>query len=369
MKILVGMPAADSWGGPAACEPPFVDALRSLGVDVTEEVYVYGNKDRPTPLVERVRRVLKTAFRFRQILKNESFDIIHLNTSFDLKTLLRDTISLTIMRPGNAKLFLKIHGSEAEKMHDAGRTKRYLINYLRKRVHGLGLLSSEEKANFLHLGFSPEEAFIVKNAVTLDLSLSRNDGTDTKNNGDTVKILFVSRFIPTKGLIETIRACAILKRDGVHFKLSCVGDGEIRREAEETVTELGLSDNVSFTGYITESEVSANYLTNDIFVFPTRHIEGFPLVLFKAAAAGLPIVTTKIRAASDYLTDPENCLFTTGEVEDVAAKISILVNDPELRARMCEANLKFGETLRPENIAREYLTVYEKMLSAGRENG
>ena len=61
MKILIGMPSKDSWGGPIASEPPFVTALREAGVGVTEEVYVYGDKDKPTPFFERIRRVLKTA--------------------------------------------------------------------------------------------------------------------------------------------------------------------------------------------------------------------------------------------------------------------------------------------------------------------
>ena len=88
MKLLIGMPAEDSWGGPAACEPPFVEALCELGEDVTTETYVYGDKYRPTPILTRITRVLKTAFRFRRLLRESQFDLIHLNTAFDRKTIL-----------------------------------------------------------------------------------------------------------------------------------------------------------------------------------------------------------------------------------------------------------------------------------------
>ena len=101
MKILIGMPSADSWGGPAASEPPFVAALRKRGVEVREETYVYGDKEKPTAFFERVRRVLETAFRFRRITSRENFDLIHLNTAFDLKTLLRDSISIFLMKSKN----------------------------------------------------------------------------------------------------------------------------------------------------------------------------------------------------------------------------------------------------------------------------
>ena len=109
------MPAPDSWGGPAACEPPFVEALRDLGHDVATELYVYGDKDRPTPLLSRVSRVLRTAFRFRKRLNKGDFDLLHLNTAFDTRTILRDSASLFLMRPGRTKVFLKLHGSEAER--------------------------------------------------------------------------------------------------------------------------------------------------------------------------------------------------------------------------------------------------------------
>jgi len=43
MRVLVGMPDAATRGGPNACEPPFVEALRTLGVDVTEVTFVFGD--------------------------------------------------------------------------------------------------------------------------------------------------------------------------------------------------------------------------------------------------------------------------------------------------------------------------------------
>ena len=67
------MPAKDSWGGPASSEPPFVEALRKLNPDVTEAVYVYGDKEKPTPFLTRIRRVVQTAFLFRGILKKQKF--------------------------------------------------------------------------------------------------------------------------------------------------------------------------------------------------------------------------------------------------------------------------------------------------------
>ncbi len=361
MKILVGMPSKDSWGGPASSEPPFVDALRAAGADVADDVYVYGDKDKPTPLFERVRRVVKTANRFRKILKTRDFDVIHLNTAFDLKTILRDSFSIFRMRPGRAKIYFKLHGSEAERFRNANFIVKRLIDYLKNKVDGFGVHTREELANFAALGFDERKFHFVKNAVTIHADLPDGFARPQKDATDRFRLLFVSRFIPAKGLLETIRACAILRDRGLDLELYAVGDGETRKDGEILTADLNLSDRVVFTGYVPESEVTRHFFDSDIFVFPTRHPEGFPNVLFKAVAVGLPIVTTAIRAAADYLSEPSNCLYSTQDPENIAARIIELIENKSIREKMSEANLNLGKTLLPNEIAREFLEIYRKL--------
>lgn len=363
MKILVGMPSPDSWGGPISSEPPFVEALRKLGVNVMEEVYVYGDKDKPTPFFERIRRVLSTAFRFRKLLKSQSFDIIHFNTAFDTKTVLRDSISLFLMKP-KAKIFFKLHGSEAEKFENTNFLIKLLIKYIAKKVDGFGVHTREEKANFAKLGFDENKFYFVKNAITIHEKLDSTFSRPQKNSDEVFNFLFVSRFIPAKGLLETIRSCAIIRDKGFKFILHCVGDGEIRVEAEREVEKLNLQNSIKFTGYIPESEVTKYFFNSDLFIFPTRHAEGFPNVLFKAVAVGMPIVTTKIRAAADYLEENDNALFCTQEPEIIADKIIKLLENKELREWIITSNLSLGKTLLPEAIALEFIKIYESILKS-----
>jgi glycosyltransferase involved in cell wall biosynthesis len=360
MKILLAMPSKDSWGGPISSEPPFADALRNLGENVTEEVYVYGDKAKPTPILERVRRVLSTAFRFRKLLRTNDFDVIHFNTAFDLKTILRDSVSLFLMKP-KAKIFFKLHGSEAEKFTETNVVLQVLVNYLKRKVDAFGVHTSEEKANFRRLGFDEKRFFYVKNAVTIHEELADDFTREIKERDEVFNLLFVSRFIPAKGLLETIRACAIVSEKGFKFVLNCVGDGEVRVEAEREVERLNLQDVVKFTGYIMENEVAKHFFNSDLFVFPTRHTEGFPNVLFKAVAVGMSVITTKIRASADYLIENDNCLFCTQEPENIAEKIVELLENKQRRQSMSENNIKLGKTLLPEAIAKEFIEIYRKI--------
>jgi glycosyltransferase involved in cell wall biosynthesis len=99
-----------------------------------------------------------------------------------------------------------------------------------------------------------------------------------------------------------------------------------------------------------------------MLIFPTRHIEGFPLVIFKAVAVGMPVITTQIRAAADYLHEPENCLFCTQSPENIAEKVIELIENKDVREQMSANNINFGNTLSPRAIAEEYSAIYQRIL-------
>src|SRR5689334_13916375 len=165
------MPAEDSWGGPAASEPPFVEALRTAGIDVATETYVYGDKDKPTPLYSRLIRVIRTALRFRRRLRNESFDIIHLNTAFDKKTVLRDAVSILLMRPRGTRIFLKIHGSGAHEIPKSSLIFGSAVRYLTGHVDGLGVHTREEMLDLEAWGFGASRLYRVKNALDIEQAI------------------------------------------------------------------------------------------------------------------------------------------------------------------------------------------------------
>lgn len=356
------MPAPDSLGGPISSEPPFVDALRSKGLDVVAETYVYGDKLTPTPFFQRVNRVLRTAFRFRRLVRQHCPSLIFLNTAFDKKTILRDSASLFLMRPRNSKIFVKLHGSMAEDFTEARMPFRQLIRYLQKKIDAYGYHTREELEAFVNLGFDRRRFFPVRNALTIHDNFPADHARPQKEIDEIFELLFVARFVPTKGLIPTILACEELRKRGVRFRLTCVGDGEMFQEAKDTVGRLALGRVVTFTGHLPESEVTNELLKADIFVFPTSHAEGFPNALFKAVAVGLPIVTTKVRAAADYLSEPQNCFYCTTDPANIADRIEELIASKEVREEMADANLAYGRTLTPEEIADEFIAVFDKVL-------
>src|SRR5205085_1256152 len=369
LRVLMGMPEAASLGGPVACEPPFVAELRRLGVAVAEETYVYGERLEGTTLRQRISRVLRTARRLRRRLRNEPFDVLHLNSSFDARALLRDVTTLGMLRSLPAKVFIKFHGSDADLLRTSDPVLRRFTRTLLARTDGIGVLSSEEKENFVRAGVNERRVFVVKNVVTpIDEAAHEAPTTSLRErlhvSADTPLLLFIARFIPAKGLLDVIRACAILRARGESFKLLCVGDGPARREAEAEVARLQLDTHAQLFGYIPEAETRAFYCESTLLVFPTYHYEGFPMVIFKSLAASLPVITTRIRAARDYLREPDNCLWVAPrQPEQLARKIAHLLKQPDLRAKMSANNRALAAQFDARTVASEYVAVYNQLIS------
>lgn len=359
------MPDGKSLGGPAACEPPFVASLRAAGVEVAEETYVYGESLSGTGGAERVARVLRTARALRRRLRAAPFDVVHLNTSFDRRALLRDVPTLLALRRSGAKIFLKFHGSDASLFTTKNAAAAALRNALLKLADGFGVLSSEERDNFARGGADERRLFVVKNAVPTEGYAREEDFAARVGLPAGVPLLlFVARFIPAKGLLDVVRACAMLRGRGEEFALLCVGDGPARGEAEAEVSRLNLRERVRFFGYLPEREVRAFYANSAALVFPTYHYEGFPMVVFNSVAAGLPVVTTRIRAAADYLREPDNCLWVEPQNPALLAeRISDLLRRPQLRQAMSDNNRRLAREFDAATVAREYAEVYRQLVS------
>ncbi|HLL72097.1 MAG TPA: glycosyltransferase family 4 protein [Pyrinomonadaceae bacterium] len=368
VRVLMGMPDRESLGGPAACEPPFAAELRRLGAEVAEETYVYGEKLGRTTLAERVARVTRTARQLRRRLRASKFDIVHLNTSFDTMALMRDAATIRLLRPTRAKIFLKFHGSDAALFETRSPARRALVRFVLARADGIGLLSSEERENFARAGVDRRKLFVVKNVVagaddvaTQPSNLRAKLGVDA----ETPLLLFIARFIPAKGLSDVLDACAVLRDAGRAFELLCLGDGEARASAEASAARLKLNERVRFFGYVPEAETAEFYAGSTALVFPTYHYEGFPMVIFKSVAAGLPVITTRIRAAADYLSEPDNCLWVAPRnPQMLAEKIAYLLDRPDTRASMRRNNIELARAFTAAVVAPEYLEIYNQMVAA-----
>lgn len=154
-------------------------------------------------------------------------------------------------------------------------------------------------------------------------------------------ILFVGRLTVEKGLKYLLKAMAKVSSD---IKLKVVGDGPERVEDQELVSSLGLSDRVTFAGWLPYQKICPLYARCRFLVFPSVWPEPYGRTGPEAMMFQKPAIGFNAGAVPEWLKDGENgFLVGPGDAESLAEKMSCLWNDLELTKRLGQAGKVFIE--------------------------
>ncbi|MBC7074253.1 glycosyltransferase family 4 protein, partial [Candidatus Parcubacteria bacterium] len=187
-------------------------------------------------------------------------------------------------------------------------------------------------------------------------------------SNDKINILFVGRIEERKGLIYLLKAFAILQKKYKNIRLIIVGDGSEEMKCKEYVKKNQLKE-VYFEGKKTEKEIPIYYLSCDIFVAPSIYGESFGIVLLEAMAAKKPIVAFDIPGFSEVVEDKkESFLVEAKNVQKLAEKIGILIENENLRKEMGEMGWKKVQQYSWDKIGERILNFYQEILKLKKPN-
>ena len=145
-------------------------------------------------------------------------------------------------------------------------------------------------------------------------------------------------------------------------------DKVARQLAQRTDAELELEEAVRFTGVVTGEPKATLFDEADVFCLPTFYpLEGLPVVILEAMAAGLPVVSTERGAIPDVVRDGESgFLIPERNPRALAEALATLAHDPALRTAMGER----GRALQREHYtaARFAGRIAEVLLEPGSES-
>jgi glycosyltransferase involved in cell wall biosynthesis len=109
-----------------------------------------------------------------------------------------------------------------------------------------------------------------------------------------------------------------------------VGDGPMRGELERLAAGLGVGETVHFAGYQDRPEQFLRLM--DVFALTSR-MEGLPLAILEAWAAGLPVVASSVGGVPDLIDHGRNgLLFPSGDEAALTDQLGGLLDHP-IRAR------------------------------------
>jgi len=175
------------------------------------------------------------------------------------------------------------------------------------------------------------------------------------------QMLFVGRLVYQKGLDILIRALGELKNYSWHLKL--VGDGPHRPELESLARDMGITEKITFMGWMEKADLIHEYNIANLFVLPSRH-EGMPNVILEAMACGLPVIATSIAGNEELVLDGETGILVPSEDPlALSDTLTTLLPDFPLRRKMGMASReRVEESYTWEQVARSYLSILQEIV-------
>jgi glycosyltransferase involved in cell wall biosynthesis len=171
----------------------------------------------------------------------------------------------------------------------------------------------------------------------LDVSRFAPDGAVAAPGpaGDAPVIGTVAALRPEKNIARLLRACALLRRDGVPLRLAIMGDGPQREMLEALAVELGIDAEVRFAGHMPDP--AAAYRGMDLFAL-SSDTEQMPFSVLEAMASGLPVASTDAGDVRYMVAEENASLVVEQDDAALAGALRPLLLDAPLRARLGAAN-------------------------------
>lgn len=329
-RVLMLSSPAEASGPLPKIVPEILSGLRDRGFAV--EWLAWGGGGEGDTGAGRILARLGDAVAARRFLSQHPATSLVVHTAHDWRTVTRDLVLLTLCRGRARCVALVLHGSLPARVAAHPRSPFSMLTKVTlSTADAVAVLSSEESSAWSRL-LPASHVVVVRNPVAAPAS----PATYRRSGSVRPRILFVGRLIAAKGCADLLAGFRIVRRS-TDCELRIVGEGPERESLAQAVHDTGLDDSVHMTGNLTGGALEEEYAAAAALVLPS-YSEGLPTVVLEAMVRGVPVITTRTGASSDYFTDSDDVLFVpAGDPEAIAAALGRLLGDARLRNRLTEA--------------------------------
>ena len=220
--------------------------------------------------------------------------------------------------------------------------------------------ASAGKIRVVHVGIEPDRY---------------REGSFTSGD-EAVRILCIAAMKPYKGIPFLIQAARILRLEGIEFQLDVVGSGPLMSQVTHAIADHHLGDCVHLLGALPQDRVADLIRRADLFVLPSivaadGQMEGIPVALMEAMAAGKPVVSTSISGIPELVeNEVSGLLVDPANPRQLAEAMRRLIADPALRRRLADQGRRtVEEQFDLRNVVSELIPSFDRFTGALEETG
>jgi glycosyltransferase involved in cell wall biosynthesis len=236
----------------------------------------------------------------------------------------------------------------------------YLTNLRLKNSDHIVVCSTarleEIKRRNSNLDFS--KVSVIDNGINFD-KISLNPNIEEKEDS----VLFWGRLFYNKGIVQLIKAMALVKKNFPNVTLDVCGKGPLEPKLRSLVQRLNLQNTVFIHGYVSTPYLVNKIHTASVVALPSIY-EGQPVAVLEAMAYKKPVVMYDYPFAREYVVDWKNGLIAKGgDVTDLADRICAALSDKKLRLKLAnEASVYVSKEHNWDVLVQKYIDLYRGLL-------
>jgi glycosyltransferase involved in cell wall biosynthesis len=313
-----------------------------------------GSEGRRESLIGRGARLVASPFLLAATILRTGARLLHINTSLDAKAFWRDLAYLAVAKLCGARVLYQVHGGLLDEF--ARGPFAALVRASLRLADAVVVLSRAQLEAFR--ARLPRQAVdVVPNGI--DCAPYTRYNRAAPDPQAALRLIYIGRLVPAKGLLETIEALRMARSRGVAARLVLAGSGPEEPRLRQYVRDAGLAREVAFVGAAYGAHKAQLLAQADVLALAS-YSEGLPYSLLEAMAAGVVPIVTPVGAIPDVVTEGEHgCLVAPRDAESIAQAIARLAADRALLARMsaaCRARIAAAYSL--ERVARDFSQLY-----------
>lgn len=304
--------------------------------------YMVVNSASPESAVALLSRMIRNYWLFDRKLRSGEYGLVVINPSLNPRSYYRDAVFCWLALRRDQRVLVFFRGWAAAMEGNIRRRfwDRFIFRRSFARVRHFVVLGQMFKDRLLAMGCSNQSRFWIETTVADSSYLNRFAISDRLKDSAPLRVLFISRVVPSKGPGIALAAFDLAQRQlpDIPMELIVAGDGPALGELKAFVRARRI-EHVIFTGAVHGDDKMDVILRSQILLFPTMHDEGLPNVVLEAMLYGMPVLARLTGSIGDVIEDGVNGFLTERTDPEIFAEWLVkLASEPSSRHAMAIAN-------------------------------
>ncbi|MBB5018886.1 PEP-CTERM/exosortase A-associated glycosyltransferase [Chitinivorax tropicus] len=332
------------------------------------------------PVLSEIALIQATAHRLEEVAKQVRPDVLHAHSP-----VLNAIPALQVGQKLGIPVVYEVRAFWEDAAVDHGTSKEWglryratrgLETYALKRVQAVTTICEGLRGDIVARGIPADKVTVIPNAVDIekfqvgaqpDPALQARLGLQ----GKTV-LGFIGSFYAYEGLNVLLDALPLMLRENPDIRLLLTGGGHQETALKQQAQQLGISEQIVFTGRVPNADVPQYYDLVDVLVYPRLPMRltelVTPLKPLEAMAQGRLVAASDVGGHRELIQpNVTGVLFRADDAADLAKVVLDLAAHPERWPAMKSAGRHYVETERNwANSVSRYQHIYPALLNGKR---